>query len=246
MIFLFLFFTLLTQAFSFFFILKGIKALRKLYKKDSLKKLLIAAIVAAISSGALAAENNAFYLGVEAGYTRIDDTTQQNANTLVGALGGSATVTSDTGMALGKIFAGYQFTENFSAEIGAYRTSEFDEKGTGITGGGDAYTITAKTDVYGVEGSFLLRPNVSTGLNGLFGRFGGHWDKAETRYDLSAAGTAANGNRWNSGSGLLVGAGYDAEISKDVNARASWTYYDSVAGTDAYANVGSVAVILKF
>ena len=211
-----------------------------------MKKLLIAASVAAISTGALAAENNAFYLGVEAGYTRIDDTAQQDANTLVRILGGSATVTSDKGMALGKIFAGYQFTENFSAEIGAYRTSEFDEKASGVTSDSAAYTATAKTDVYGAEASFLVRPNVSTGLNGLFGRFGGHWDKIETTYALSANGAAANGNQWNSGTGFLVGAGYDAEISKNVNARAAWTYYDSVAGTDSYANVGSVAVYYKF
>ena len=211
-----------------------------------MKKLLISAVVAAVSSGALAAENNAFYLGAEAGYTRIEDTTQQNANTLVNILGGSVAVTSDTGMALGKIFAGYQFTENFSAEIGAYKTSDFDERAAGVTGGGSAYTVSAKTDVYGYEASFLVRPNVSTGLNGLFGRFGGHWDKLETTYAASAAGASANGNQWNSGTGFLVGAGYDAEISKDVKARAGWTYYDGVAGTEAYANVGSVAVIVKF
>jgi len=211
-----------------------------------MKKLLIASLLAAISTGTLAAENNAFYLGAEAGYTRIEDTTQENANTLVRILGGSATVTSDTGMAVGKIFAGYQFTENLSAEIGAYRTSDFDERASGVTGDGDAYTVTAKTDVYGYEGSFLIRPNISTGLNGLFGRFGGHWDKIESNFTASAAGASANGNQWISGSGFLVGAGYDAEISKGVNARAGWTYYDNVAGTEAYANVGSVAVFVKF
>ena len=42
-----------------------------------MKKLLIAVSVVAISTGAFAAENNAFYLGAEAGYTRIEDTTQQ-------------------------------------------------------------------------------------------------------------------------------------------------------------------------
>ena len=211
-----------------------------------MKKLLIAAIVAAISSGAFAAENNAFYLGAEAGYTRIEDTSQQNANTLVSLLGGSVVVTSDTGMALGKIFAGYQFTENLSAEIGAYKTSDFNESAAGVTRGAAAYTVSATTDVYGYEASFLVRPNVSTGLNGLFGRIGGHWDKLETTYAASAAGASANGNQWNSGTGFLVGAGYDAEISKDVKARAGWTYYDGVAGTEVYANVGSVAVIVKF
>jgi len=211
-----------------------------------MKKLLITASIAAFSLGALAAENNAFYLGVEAGYTRVEDTAQKDANYLVSVLGGSVTVTSDTGMALGKIFAGYQFTENLSAEIGAYKTSDFNESAAGVTRGAAAYTISANTDVYGYEASFLVRPNVSTGLNGLFGRFGGHWDKIETTYAASAAGATANGNQWNTGTGFLVGAGYDAEISKDVKARAGWTYYDGVAGTEVYANVGSIAVIVKF
>ena len=62
-----------------------------------MKKLLTAASIAVISLGALAAENNAFYAGVEAGYTRVEDTAQKDANYLVSVLGGSVTVTSDTG-----------------------------------------------------------------------------------------------------------------------------------------------------
>ena len=211
-----------------------------------MKKLLLAAAIATISSGALAAENNGYYLGAEAGYTRVDNTAQQDANTLVSILGGSATVTSDTGMALGKIFAGYQFTENFSTEIGAYRTSSFNESASGVTRGATAYTMTANTNVYGVEGSVLVRPSVSTGLNGLFGRVGGHWDKIETEYSVSANGAAASGNHWNSGTGFLVGAGYDVNIDKNLTGRLAYTYYDSVAGTDGYANVGSVALMYKF
>ena len=211
-----------------------------------MKKLLLAAAIATISSGALAAENNGYYLGAEAGYTRVDNTAQQDANTLVSILGGSATVTSDTGMALGKIFAGYQFTENFSAEIGAYRTSDFDMKAAGISGGSVAYTATSTTNVYGVEGSLLVRPNVSTGLNGLFLRAGGHWDKAESDVSAAGAGATATGSYWVSGSGFLAGAGYDVNVDKNLTGRVSYTYYDSVAGTDAYANVGSVSLMYKF
>ena len=210
-----------------------------------MKKLIIASFLT-MPLVVMAADNQGPYLGVELGYTRIDDAAQNTANNLVGAVGGSATVTSDTSMAIGKIFAGYQFTENFSAEIGAYRTSDFDMHASGTASGGAAYTATSSTNVYGVEGSLLLRPSVSTGLNGLFGRIGGHWDKAESDVSASSGGSRATGNYWVSGSGFLAGLGYDAEISKNVNARISYTYYDSVAGADAYANVGSVAVFYKF
>ena len=210
-----------------------------------MKKILLASLLA-LPVMAIAADNQGPYAGVEVGYTRIDNTAQQTANNLVGAVGGSAAVTSDSGMAIGKLFAGYQFTENFSAEIGAYRTSDFDMKAAGISSGGTAYTASSSTNIYGVEGSFLIRPNVSTGLNGLFGRFGGHWDKAESDVSAAGAGATATGNYWVSGSGFLAGAGYDVNVDKNLTGRVSYTYYDNVAGTDAYANVGSLALMYKF
>jgi opacity protein-like surface antigen len=210
-----------------------------------MKKLLIASLLS-MPLISIAAENQGPYLGLEVGYTRIDDAAQQTANDLVRVLGGSATVRSDTSMAIGKIFAGYQFTENFSAEIGAYRTSDFDMSASGVTSGSAAYTASSSTNVYGVEGSFLVRPSVSTGLNGLFVRAGGHWDKAETDVTASANGGSATGNYWVSGSGFLAGAGYDVNVDKNLTGRVSYTYYDSVAGTDAYANVGSISLMYKF
>jgi hypothetical protein len=210
-----------------------------------MKKILLASLLT-LPVMAIAADNQGPYAGVEVGYTRIDNAAQQTANNLVGAVGGSAAVTSDSGMAIGKLFAGYQFTENFSAEIGAYRTSDFDMKAAGISSGGTAYTASSSTNIYGVEGSFLIRPNVSTGLNGLFGRFGGHWDKAESDVSAAGAGATATGNYWVSGSGFLAGAGYDVNVDKNLTGRVSYTYYDNVAGTDAYANVGSLALMYKF
>ena len=210
-----------------------------------MKKILLASLLT-LPVMAFAADNQGPYLGLEVGYTRIDDAAQQTANDLVRVLGGSATVRSDTSMAIGKIFAGYQFTENFSAEIGAYRTSDFDMSASGVTSGSAAYTASSSTNVYGVEGSFLVRPSVSTGLNGLFVRAGGHWDKAETDISASSNGGSATGNYWVSGSGFLAGAGYDVNVDKNLTGRVSYTYYDSVAGTDAYANVGSIALMYKF
>lgn len=210
-----------------------------------MKKILLASLLTIPLVG-FAADNQGPYIGLEVGYTRIDDAAQQTANDLVRVLGGSATVRSDTSMAIGKIFAGYQFTENFSAEIGAYRTSDFDMSASGVTSGSAAYTASSSTNVYGVEGSLLLRPSVSTGLNGLFVRAGGHWDKAETDVTASANGGSATGNYWVSGSGFLAGAGYDVNVDKNLTGRVSYTYYDSVAGTDAYANVGSISLMYKF
>jgi opacity protein-like surface antigen len=213
-------------------------------KGTYMKKILLASLLA-LPVMAIAAESQGPYVGVEVGYTRIDNAAQQAANDLVRALGGSAAVTSDSGMAIGKLFAGYQFTENFSTEIGAYRTSEFNMKAAGVTRGSAAYTGTSSSSVYGVEASLLLRPSVSTGLNGLFGRFGGHWDRVEQDAAL-AGGVAGYGNAWASGTGFLVGAGYDVNVDKNLTGRVSYTYYDSIASTDSYANVGSLSLMYKF
>jgi len=210
-----------------------------------MKKILLASLLA-LPVIAIAADNQGPYVGLELGYTRIDNAAQQTANDLVRILGGSATVTSDSGMALGKLFAGYQFTENFSAEIGAYRTSDFDMKAAGISGGSVAYTGSSTSNVYGAEASILLRPSVSTGLNGLFGRFGGHWDKFEEDASIAGGGSSATGSRWRSGTGFLAGAGYDVNVDKNLTGRVAYTYYDSVAGSNAYANVGSVSLMYKF
>jgi opacity protein-like surface antigen len=213
--------------------------------KGTYMKKILQALLLALPVIAIAAESQGSYVGVEVGYTRIDDAAQQTANDLVRSLGGVATVSADAGVGLGKLFAGYKFNENIGAEIGAYRTSDFDMKASGITGGSASYVGTSSTNVYGAEASLLLRPSVSTGLNGLFVRFGGHWDRAEQ--DASIAG-GVNGyaTSWRSGTGFLAGAGYDINVDKNIAGRIGYTYLDSIAGSNAYANVGSLSLMYKF
>jgi len=211
-----------------------------------MKKLLLAAAIATISSGAIAADNTGFYGGIEAAYVRVDNAAQNTANRLVNGLGGSAAATADTGIALGKLFAGYQFNENFSLEVGANKTSSLNVNFSGVTRGSAAYTGSTSTDLWGLEGSLLLRPSVSTGFNGLYGKVGAHWDRMSEDVTASANGATATGNYWRSGSGFLAGVGYDISIDKNLTGRVAYTYYDSLAGSDAYANVGSVGLFYKF
>jgi hypothetical protein len=206
-----------------------------------MKKIVVATLLA-LPILSIAADNKSSYAGVELGYTRIDDAAQDTANSLVAVNGGSSSVRSDTGMAIGRIFAGYSFNENIAAEFGAYRTTDFDQSFTGLTRSGGAYSGTVNLNNYGVDYSLLLRPSVSTGLNGLFARVGGHWSET----DVSVTVTGGSGYGYAKGSGWLAGLGYDAEISKDLTARASWTYRDSISGEDAYANVASAALMYKF
>jgi hypothetical protein len=197
-----------------------------------------------LSVSAFAAEKQGSYGGIELGYLGLQNEAQASANDLVRAFGGSATVNSDSGMAVGRLFGGYNFNENIGIELGAYRTSDFDQTASGTTSGG-AYTARATLYNYGVDGSFLIRPNISTGLNNLFVRFGGHW--SETNADASFAGSVA-GTAWayQRGTGWLAGLGYDADVSKDVSVRISWTHRDRIAGSDYYANIGMIGAKFNF
>jgi opacity protein-like surface antigen len=89
--------------------------------------------------------------------------------------------------------------------------------------------------------SLLLRPNKSTGLNGLFVRAGGHW--SDTSVDACAF-SCASANQ--SGSGFMAGAGYDAKFNEAMSARISYTYRNSLSSLDADGHVGSAGILFNF
>ena len=175
-----------------------------------MKKLLLAAVVATISSGAFAADAAGPYIGAEAAYAKLQS--------------------SDGGVGAGRLYGGYNINENVGVELGLYRTADVDYiyPTTRIT----VYT-------YGVDGSVLLRPSISTGLNGLFARIGYHQDNVHA--------SATNG-RWADqwGGGFMLGAGYDAKINDNLSARISYSYLNNVADSDYSANVGSLGLNYKF
>jgi Outer membrane protein beta-barrel domain len=206
-----------------------------------MKKLLLAAAIATISSGAVAADNSNTYAGVQLGYANSSSSGQDTANNIVRQVGGVVSVSQSSGSALGRAFAGYQFNENISTEIGIYRTSSLKANFAGVTGGSVAYTGSINAYAWGGDASILIRPSVSTGLNGLFGRVGGHWDSIE--YSGCSARCASSSE---SGTGFLAGAGYDASFDKNLLGRVEYTYYDSLAGGNSSANTGSVSLMYKF
>ena len=178
-----------------------------------MKKILIAAVISTISTGVLAAGKDV-YLGAEAGYVNVD------------------TSTGSDGTGIGRLFGGYNFNENISAEVGIYKAATYEFRSS---------YLNANVDNWGVDYSLLLRPNISTGLNGLFVRAGGHW--SDTSVD--ACGIYC-GSVSKSGSGFMAGVGYDAKFNESMAARISYTYRDSLSGLDADGHVGSLGLIYNF
>jgi hypothetical protein len=212
------------------------------------KILMVTVVVAALVSTSAFAEDEKLvgaYAGAELGYTKVQNDAQATANALVNTFGGSAIVTQDTGVAIGRLFAGYNINENVAVELGYLQTGDVSQHAAGVAGNSVAYTGSANVSVSGVDYAVLVRPSIASGLNGLFAKFGGHYLEASSDVTLTGTSTLSV-NQSVKGSGFLVGFGYQAPVLNNIDFRASYTYYDSVAGENGYANVVSVGLLGKF
>lgn len=187
------------------------------------------------------------YAGLEIGVSSVQNRAQENANSLVSQLGGSASVTQNTAMYDGRVFGGYKVIENIDLELGYVMTSNATSNASGITRGSVAYTAQAKTYYNGLDYSVLLRPSVSTGLNNLFLRVGGTY--LTQNNTVSASTGYGSASTWNnvSGSGYIVGLGYDVPIDKTFDFRAAYNYLGNISGISANTtNRFSVGLLGKF
>lgn len=212
-----------------------------------MKKLLFTAgLIGAAASFGVSAQTFTpqFYAGAELGYAALENNAQKFANALVATNGGSASVTQNSGIAVGRIFGGYKVLENVDLELGAAQTSNVNYNFAARGGGGAAYSGTTSVSVMVLDYSALLRPSISTGLNNLYVRLGGTWAK-ET---VSTSGANVSGGSGSySGSGYLYGLGYDLPIDKTFNARFQVNRLQNIAGQSSEtATVFSVGFLGKF
>lgn len=213
-----------------------------------MNKLLLVSILAVVSTAAQA-ENTAssgIYAGAELGYSKVSDSSQASANTLVSNFGGSASVTQDSGVAIGRLFGGYAFNENFGAELGYIKSGDVTQQATGVEGGGVTYTAKQTISYSGIDYAVLVRPSISTGWNGLFAKIGGHYLEGSNDITMSAAGQSASEGTKIKGSGFLFGFGYEAPIANNINFRATYTHYNNISGANDNANVASIGILAKF
>jgi hypothetical protein len=152
------------------------------------------------------------YLGLEGGYVKIQDV---------------------DGVEYGRLFSGIKLNQNVAFELGLFRTGDTDYRFS---------YATVSAYGYGYDASVIVRPDESSGVNGLFFRLGGHYD----RYEFSCRGYCNVDTASLSGGGALAGVGYDAKLNDSVSARFSYTYYDRVAGTSSSANSAAIGILFKF
>jgi hypothetical protein len=212
-----------------------------------MKKLLMTAgLISAVASFGVSAQTfkPQFYAGAELGYAALENNAQTFANSLVATNGGSASVTQNSGIAVGRIFGGYKVLENVDLELGAAQTSNVNYNFSALSRTGVPYSGTTSVSVMVLDYSVLLRPSISTGFNNLYVRLGGTWAN-ET---ASTSGTNVTGGSGSySGSGYLYGLGYDQPIDKTFNARFQINRLQNIAGQSSdNATVFSIGLLGKF
>lgn len=173
-----------------------------------MKKTLIAFAAAMTVSGAALAQTG-FYLGAEAGAASIKDEAQELANGLVNEVGGSAAVTQDTGIGFARFFGGYQINKYVAAELGYLRSGEAVANFSGVSGGAVAYSGNAKLTLRGFDISAVFKPFEQRGLERLFFRAGLTSYETKLVVSATAGGASAAGTDTDSGTGTILGVGYD-------------------------------------
>jgi hypothetical protein len=141
------------------------------------KKIFAAAALATLASSAFAAMPNTFYAGVDGGSTKIDGFGDNK-----GSFGG---------------FVGYNFHQNFAAEIGARRLGSWTVAGADV----DANQYAAS-----IVGTLPLQNNFN-----VFGRLGYNKVEAKASYN----GFSANADD----SGVLYGVGVGYQFTPTISGR---------------------------
>jgi hypothetical protein len=211
-----------------------------------MKKVLVALVAVGVSTISFAQSGfkPGFYLGADAGYTVVDNNAQTFANGLVATNGGSSSVTQNRDVGVGRLYAGYKITENFDVEVGYFASGDISYRFSGVSSGNTAYSGTADVAAKGVDYSILMRPNLSTGWNAAFLQVGGH----SSKQTVDVYGTNIRGGKLSaSGTGYLVGAGYDLNVAKDIDIRLKATHLTKIGGSSGdNATIYSVGVIGRF
>jgi len=174
--------------------------------------------------------------GVEAGYAWIDTQAKENAQEIANITGETTTVSYDKADLAGRIFAYYDFNNQFGVQLGYFKTASLDQTHTNSLG-----TATISYDATGVDLAGVFKPNNS----GFYGKAGIHQSKVNGAASVTIGGDTVALSASDSGSGYLAGIGFESPVDKNMSWTVGITYYDSLGGLSD-ANATFVSVGLKY
>lgn len=163
------------------------------------------------------ADEGEFKIGVELGYSPIDLEAEDTAQSIANQLGSTVTTEYDTGVLIGRLFGDYGLSSNLGIEAGYFRTTSATATyKSGSDSASESYTITG----------FDIAAKIDSG-QGLFGKFGMHSSTIDGEATVKIGSTTVNATGSTSGTGMLFGAGFEAD-----GMRYSVTQYNGVGGAD--------------
>ena len=174
--------------------------------------------------------------GVEAGYAWVDTRAEENAQYIANISGRTTTVTYDEADLAGRIYGYYNFNNQFGIQVGYFKTASLDQTHTN-----NSLSATASYDATGVDLAGVFKPNNS----GFYGKAGIHQSKVNGAASVTIGGDTVALSASDSGSGYLVGIGFESPVDKNMSWTVGITYYDSLGGLDQ-ADATFVNIGLKF
>ena len=201
------------------------------------------ALAAVLAMGATVA-NAAGYVGFDAGWASVDQKPLVDAlgQSLANASGHTVSVVYDQATSAGRVFAGWNVAQGVDVEVGYLQSGDLAATYTGTTAGNAAYSLKTDMSVSGFDVAAVWWPTENIFIKG-----GAHSTEAELSLSANVSGTTATYTTSESGTGLLVGIGYEAALSKDINWRTAYTYYDKLGGmSDANSHNYTVGLKMKF
>ena len=160
-------------------------------------------------------------LGIDIGYGFIDIGADETAQTIANISGSAVTATYDTGAWFGRIYGEYKIVDATYVDVGFFTTGDVTAKYT-LSGA----TASESYSANGVDVSAVIK---ESDKEGLFVKGGFHSSTIDGNANVTISGTTYAAQATASGTGFLVGGGYDYQDGT----RAGITYYSNLGGDSA-------------
>ena len=168
-------------------------------------------------------------MGIEGGIGYADMRAEETAQTLANLSGSTVTYTYDEGTWMGRIFADYSFSPEFSTEVGYFITGSLDATYT-ISGS----SATESYDAMGLDFAGVIKND------SIYFKAGLHTSELNGAASLTIGGTKYSVSETISGTGYLAGGGIEID-----DTRYGLTYYSDLGG-DADSDLVFLYAGVKF
>ena len=187
------------------------------------------------------------YLGASLGYSKFEDQTGKVNSELIGAAGGTAQSSQDSGAAAYRLFGGLSLNEYIAIELGYTQTANQTLTFSGVTSLSTNYTGSFTASYTGADLGLVLHPIQLPIFKFAF------IDLGMTRFTEKQLGSVStslgsyNQSRNELGTGHYYGLGYDIPVQTNTYIRLAVNHYDSIGGDSAIkSNLASVGLLTKF